>query len=179
MDNKGESSRKITTTFRFASGEVLSLDDDGHYKLDPHINYRHFSYILKSLSFRSARQLFTRLSIKTGIVPVIALFDFLGLESDPAPDLNEIDSTFFATVAYSPLLKRHIHLVRPADIRDMAVRFGIALAKEEYDLTNCEVLDQIYWFVMFILSTPKWFGTHLCHNIYQIAEHTFILFKPS
>ena len=61
----------------------------------------------------------------------------------------------------------------------MAVRFGIALAKEEYDLTNGEVLDQIYWYVMFILSTPKWFGSCLRHHVYKIAEHTFILFKRS
>jgi hypothetical protein len=61
----------------------------------------------------------------------------------------------------------------------MAVRFGIAMAKEEYDFTKCEVIDQIYWFVMFILSAQKWFGPRLRHHVYKIAEHIFTLFKPS
>jgi hypothetical protein len=203
-DNNSESMTTITTTFRFASGQVLGLDEDqiakipyltamvssadrfesardedGHYKLDPHINYQHFSFVLKSLSFHSVRQLFTRLPKQTDVIPIIALLDFLGLGPQPDPSLNEIDSTFFSSVVYSPFLEKHIRLVKLCNIQDMAVRFGIAMAKEEYDFTKCEVIDQIYWFVMFILSAHQWFGSHLRHNIYKIAEHIFILFKPS
>jgi hypothetical protein len=204
IDNNSESTTTVTTTFRFASGQVLSLDEDqiakipyltamvssadrfesardedGHYKLDPHINYQHFSFILKSLTFHSVRQLFTRLPKQTDVISIIALLDFLGLGPQPDPTLNEIDSTFFSTVVYSPFLEKHIRLVKLCNIQDMAVQFGIAMAKEEYDFTKCEVIDQIYWFVMFILSAPKWFGSHLRHHVYKIAEHIFILFKPA
>ncbi|CAF5117080.1 unnamed protein product, partial [Rotaria sp. Silwood1] len=61
----------------------------------------------------------------------------------------------------------------------MAVRFAIAMAKEEYDFNNREVIDQIYWFLMFIISAYKYFGPRLRHHIYGIAKHWFSLFKRS
>jgi hypothetical protein len=61
----------------------------------------------------------------------------------------------------------------------MAVRFAVAMAKEEYDFTKRQVVDQIYWFIMFILSAHELFGSHLRHHVYKIAEHCFSLFKPS
>ena len=64
-------------------------------------------------------------------------------------------------------------------LQDMAVRFTIALIKEEYDFGQCEVMDQIYWFVMFILSATVWFGPRLRHHVYQIAQNCFNVFKPS
>lgn len=198
------SSSTTATTFRFASGEVLSLnedqinkipyltaivsatqyfestcDEDGHCKLDPQINYEHFSFVLESLSFHSIRQLFTHLPKKMDIISIIALLEFLGFGSQTNPTLNEVDSTFFSTVVYSPLLGKHLQIVRPTVIQDMAVRFAIAMAKEEYDFTKQKVIDQIYWFIMFILSAYDLFGSCLRHHVSKIAEHCFYIFKPS
>jgi hypothetical protein len=60
----------------------------------------------------------------------------------------------------------------------MVVRFAFALAKEEYDFSNDDVVDQIYWFVMFIQIAYELFGPHLRHHVYRIAEHCFALFSP-
>jgi len=74
-DNISESTT-TAITFRFASGQILSLDEDqiekilylaavvssadhfestrdgdGYYKLDSHIEFTHFSFVLESLSF--------------------------------------------------------------------------------------------------------------------------------
>jgi hypothetical protein len=203
VDNIGES---MTTaiTFRFTSGQILTLDEDqiekipyliamvssadrfesardehGHYKLDPHIDYKHFSFVLESLPFHSVRQLFTCLPKQNDVIPIIALLDFLGIGPQPDPTLNEVDSIFFSTLVYSPMLEQYLQIVRPSVIQDMAVRFAIALAKEEYDFTKNEVIDQIYWFIMFILSAYELFGPRLRHHVYKIAEHYFFLFKPS
>ena len=184
-DNTAES----TTTakiFYFASGQLLTLDDHqieripylsalvssgdnfedtrnihGHYKLDPHIDFKHFSFVLDSLSFHSVREIFTHLPKQNDIIPIIALFDFLGIGPQPDPTLNEVDSTFFSTLVFSPLINKYIQIIRPWVIQDMAVRFAIAMAKEEYDFTKREVLDQIYWFIMFILSANMFFGPRL------------------
>ena len=203
-DRDSESQMTTTTTFSFASGHILTLDkhqieqipylyamvssadrfksarnENGHFKLHPHIDYEHFPFVLHSLSFCSVRQLFTCLPKYIDVIPFIALLDFLGLGPQPDPPLNEVNSTFFSTIVYSPLLEKHLQIVRPCILQEIAVRFGIAMAKEEYDLTKCEVVDQIYWFLMFILSAHKWFGSRLRHHIYTIAEHCFSLFKPS
>jgi len=202
-DNIGESTT-TAATFLFASGQILTLDEDqiekipyltalvssagyfesvrnedGHYKLDPHIEYKHFSFVLESLSFHSVRQLFTRLPRQNDVIPIIALLDFLGLGPQPDPTLNEVDSIFFSTLVYSPMLQKHLQIVRPSVIQDMAVRFAVAMAKEEYDFTKRKVIDQIYWFIMFILSAYELFGSRLRHHVYKIAEHCFSLFKPS
>jgi hypothetical protein len=202
-DDIGES---ITTTktFCFASGEILTLDEDqiqkipyltaivssgdhlessrdenGHYKLDRGINYKHFFFALESLTFHSVRQLLTRLPEQNDIIPIIALLDFLGIGPEPDPTLKEVDLIFFYNLVYSPLLKKYIQIVRPCVIRDMIVRFAFAMAKEEYDFSKREIIDQIYWFIMFILSAHKLFEPRLRYHVYKIAEHCFSLFKPS
>ncbi|CAF3448917.1 unnamed protein product [Rotaria sp. Silwood1] len=202
-NNIGET---ITTakTFRFAAGQILTLDEDkiekipylaaivssadcfestrdnlGHYKLDPHIEYKHFCFVLETLSFHSVRQLFTHLSKQNHIIPIIALLDFLGIGPQPDPTLREVDSVFFSTLVYSPMLQKYLQIIRPCVLQDMAVRFAIAMAKEEYDFTNCKVIDQIHWFIMFILSAYELFGSRLRYHVYKIAEHCFSIFKPS
>ncbi|CAF1194445.1 unnamed protein product [Rotaria sp. Silwood1] len=202
VDNIGESITKAKT-FCFASGQTVILDEDkiqkipylaalvssgdcfesarnehGHYKLDSHIEYKHFSFILESLSFHSVRQLFTHLPKQNDVTPIIALLDFLGIGPQPDPALREVDQIFFSTVVFSPLLEDYLHIIKPSVIQNMAVRFAIAMAKEEYDFTDCKVVDQIYWFVMFILSAYKFFGSRLRHHVYKIAEHCFSLFEP-
>ncbi|CAF3711616.1 unnamed protein product [Rotaria sp. Silwood1] len=202
VDNIGESITKAKT-FCFASGQTVILDEDkiqkipylaalvssgdcfesarnehGHYKLDSHIEYKHFSFILESLSFHSVRQLFTHLPKQNDVTPIIALLDFLGIGPQPDPALREVDQIFFSTVVFSPLLEDYLHIIKPSVIQNMAVRFAIAMAKEEYDFTDCKVIDQIYWFVMFILSAYKFFGSRLRHHVYKIAEHCFSLFEP-
>jgi hypothetical protein len=202
-DDIGESITK-TKTFCFASGEILTLDENqiekipyltaivssgdhlessrdenGHYKLDRGIKYKHFSFSLDSLTFHSVRQLFTRLPEQNDVIPIIALLDFLGIGPQPDPSLKEVDLVFFHNLVYSPLLKKYIQIVRPCVIRDMAVRFAIAMAEEEYDFSKREIIDQIYWFIMFILSAHKLFGPRLRYHVYKIAEHCFSLFEPS
>ena len=204
MTSKIDQSNKIRTIFRFASGHILALNEDqiakipylsamissadrfesardehGHYKLDPHINYQHFSFALQSLSFRSDLELFTRLPEEENVIPIVALLDFLGLLPQPVPTLKEVDSTFYSRVVYSPHCKEYLRIVKPDVMQDMAVRFSIALVKEEYDFDQCQVMDQIYWFVMFILSVRKWFEPKLCHHVYTTAKNCFAVFKPS
>ena len=202
-DSSGE---WITTakTFRFTSGQILTLDEDqiekipylaaivssgnsfeslrdedGHYKLDPHIEYKHFSFVLESLSFHSVRQLFTRVPEHNDIIPIIALLDFLGIGPQPDPTLNEVDSTFFSNLVYSPMLEKYVQIIHPSIIQDMAVRLSIAMAKEEYDFTKHKIINQIYWFIMFILSAYKLFHIRIRYHVYKIAEHCFSLFRPS
>jgi hypothetical protein len=204
MTNSIDESMTTARTFRFASGQILTLDEDqiekipylialvssadhfesardedGYYKLDRYIEYKYFSFVLESLSFHSVRQLFIRLPKKHDVIPIIALLDFLGLVSQPDPTLKEVDSIFFSTLVYSPLLEQHVQIVRPTVIQDMAVRLAIAMVKEEYDFTKHKVIDQIHWFIMFILSAYEFFGPRLRHHVYKIAEHCFSLFKPS
>jgi hypothetical protein len=204
MTDSIDESMITARTFRFASGQILTLDEDriekipylvalvssadhfesardkdGYYKLDPHIEYKYFSFVLESLSFHSVRQLFIRLPKNKDVIPIIALLDFLGLGPQPDPTLNEVDSIFFSTLVYSPMLEKYVQIVRPTVIQDMAVRLAIAMVKEEYDFTKHKVIDQIHWFIMFILSAYELFGPRLRYHVYKIAEHCFSLFKPS
>ncbi|CAF3604455.1 unnamed protein product [Rotaria socialis] len=202
IDNIGESI-KMAKIFCFASGQTLTIDDDkigkipylaalvssadcfesvydehGYYKLDLHIEYKYFSFILESISFHSVRQLFTHLPKQYDVIHIIALLDFLGIGPQPDPALREVDSTFFSNLVFSPFLEGYLLQIRPSVIQDMAVRFAIAMAKEEYNFNDHKVIDQIYWFIMFILSAYKLFGSRLRHHVYQIAENCFSLFEP-
>ncbi|CAF1472321.1 unnamed protein product [Rotaria sp. Silwood1] len=193
-----------TKTFRFSSGDLITLEDDqiekipyltalvssahsfesicnknGHYNLDPHIEFKQFSFAIQSLSFHSVRQLFTHLPKQNNIISIIALLDFLGIGPQPDPSLKEVDSIFFSNIVYSPLLENYLQIIRLPDIQDMTVRFAITMAKEEYDFTNRNVIDQIHWFIRFILSAYKFFGPRLRHHVYKIAKHCFSLFKRS
>ena len=128
---------KICTTFRFASGQILALnedqiekipylsamvssadryesarDEDGHYKLDLNIDYQHFFFVLESLSFRSNLELFIRLPEEENVIPIVALLDFLGLLPQPLPTLKEVDSTFFSTIVYSPYCGEYLRIVK-------------------------------------------------------------------
>ncbi|CAF3385683.1 unnamed protein product [Rotaria sp. Silwood2] len=202
IDNIRES-KTMAKTFRFASDQVLTVDEDkiekipylaaivssadhfesvrnklGHYKLDPHIEYKHFCFALESLSFHSVRQIFNHLPKQNDVMRIIALLDFLGIGPQPDPTLREVDSIFFSNLVYSPTLGKYVQIVRPSVIQNMAVRFAIAMAKEEYDFTSEAVIDQIYWFVMFILSAYELFGPRLRYHVFRIAEHCFSIFKP-
>lgn len=156
-----------------------SCDEYGHYKLDPSIQSNYFSFALHSFSFKSVRQIFTHLPKQNDIMSIIAHFDFLGIAPHPNPTFEEIDAVFFSNIVYKPSLNAYIHIIRPFEIQDMAVRFAFALAKGEYDLNNSNVIDQIYWFVMFIQSAYELFGPRLRHHIYRIAEYCFSLFSPN
>ncbi|UJR26973.1 hypothetical protein I4U23_008280 [Adineta vaga] len=191
-------------TFRFGSGEILTLteeqiekipyvatlvsaadnfvslyDNDGYYKLDPLIQFKYFPAILESFTFDSIRQLFTHLSKENDIISVIDHLDFLGMIFHPDPTLEEVDTTFFSTIVYSPMLEKDIQIIRPSVLQDMAVQFAVAMIKEEYDFTKNHVIDQIYWFIMFILSAHKFFGPCLRHHVYKIAEYCFSTYQPS
>ncbi|CAF1516857.1 unnamed protein product [Rotaria sp. Silwood1] len=191
-------------TFCFSSGELITLEDDqiekipylialvssahnfqsvcdknGHFKLDPLIQFKQFSFAIQSLSFHSVRQLFTHLPKANDIISIIALLDFLGIGPQSDPSLKHVDSTFFSKVVYSPFLNEDLQIIRLWDIQNMAVRFAIAMAKGEYDFNNRKVIDQIYWFLMFILSAYEYFGPRLRHHVYGIAKHWFSLFKSS
>ena len=191
-------------TFRFNSGQVLSLnqdqiekipyinglvssadwfecarDENGNFQLDPCINYEDFIHILNSLRFHSIRQLFTTLPKKANVIPIIYLFDFLGLGPQPNPTLREVDSSFFSPVVYSPATQQQSLLFKPSVIQDLAVQFAIAIVKEEYDFSNNDVIDHVYWLIMFILSAWKYFGPCLRHHVHAIAMNCFTVFKPS
>ena len=193
-----------STTFSFASGQVVTLDqnqiekipylsaivssgdrfesardENAHYKLDPNINFIDFSFVIESLSFRSVRQLFTCLPKENDAIPIIALLDFLGLGLQPDPTLKEVDATFFSSVVYNPVSEKHLQIVRPSVVQDIAVRFAIAIVKEEYDFKNRVVIDQIYWFTIFILGAHKLFGPRLRHHVLKTVENCFSLFEPS
>ena len=204
MTDDNNQLEKISTTFRFSSGQVLALDEHqiatipylaamvssadrfdsardehGHYKLDPNINYQHFSLILQSLPFHSVRQVFTCLPDEENVIPIVALLDFLGLLPYSLPSLEEVDSIFFSSVVYSPYCKEHLRIVKPDVLQDMAVRFAIAMIKEEYDFDQSQVMDQIHWFVMFIVSANEWFGRRLRHHVYTTVKNCFKVFNPS
>ena len=204
MADNNNQLKKPNATFRFLSGQVLTLDDHqittipylaamvssadrfdsardehGYYKLDPNINHQHFSLILKSLPLHSVRKVFTCLPEEENVIPIVALLDFLGLLPYSSPSLEEVDSTFFSTLVYSPYYGDHFQIVDVNMLQDMAVRFAIAMIKEEYEFDQSQVMDQIYWFVMFILSADEWFGPRLRHHVYTTAENCFAVFNPS
>ncbi|CAF4476809.1 unnamed protein product [Rotaria sp. Silwood2] len=191
IDNIRES-KTMAKTFRFASDQVLTVDEDkiekipylaaivssadhfesvrnklGHYKLDPHIEYKHFCFALESLSFHSVRQIFNHLPKQNDVMRIIALLDFLGIGPQPDPTLREVDSIFFSNLVYSPTLGKYVQIVRPSVIQNMAVRFAIAMAKEEYDFTSEAVIDQIYCFY-------PWYSEDLPKEICDIWKHELI-----
>ena len=190
-------------TFVFACGELCILNDDqieripylsamvsaasglssirneqGQYILDPRIEPPHFAFVLESLSFHSIRQMFTHLSTRIDAVAIIALLDFLGLAPQDDPTFGDINLTFFFTMVFKPSTSRYLQKIAEFEMQDMAVRFGIALAQEHYDGTCEEVLDQLYWFIMFILSAFELFGPRLRHHLQRIAEYYFSLHSP-
>ncbi|CAF1481255.1 unnamed protein product, partial [Rotaria sordida] len=156
-------------TFRFGSGQLLTLNEyqiekipyltalvsagssfdsikagEGYYLLDSRIDYQNFLFVLNSISFHSIRQIFVHLSKNYNILAIIALMDFLAIEHERDPTLEEVNSSFFWNVEFGDKLGTYKFICRPSDIQDMAVRFAIAMAKEEYDFRNRQVIDQIY-----------------------------------
>ncbi|CAF4157855.1 unnamed protein product, partial [Rotaria sordida] len=105
--------------------------------------------------------------------------DFLAIEHERDPTLEEVNSSFFWNVEFGDKLGTYKFICRPSDIQDMAVRFAIAMAKEEYDFRNRQVIDQIYWFIMFILSAHQLFETNLRYHIHKIAQNCFSIYYPS
>ena len=197
-------STALRKTFCFASGELCHLDDQqienipylsalvsaadglpsirdhlGFYQLDSRIQSTHFAFVLKSFSFAGVRQIFTNLSKRIDALSVIDLYDFLGLPLTDIATFEDIDLTFFSTTVYRPLQGEYVEKISEFALQDMAVRFAIALAQESYDVTNPDVIDQIYWFVMFILSAYDYFGPRLRHHVHRIAEYFFLLHSPA
>ncbi|CAF4303306.1 unnamed protein product, partial [Rotaria sp. Silwood2] len=191
-------------TFRFNSGQLLTLNeyqigkipyltalvstgphfdsikvDEGHYLLDSRIDYQDFLFALDSISFHSVRQIFIHLPKNYNTLAIIALLDFLGVGFKRGPILEEVNSTFFWNFEYGDELGSYQLIYRSSDARDMAVRFAIAMANEEYDFSNRQIIDQIYWFIMFILSAYELFETNLRYHVYKIAENYFSVFCPS
>ncbi|CAF3560374.1 unnamed protein product [Rotaria sp. Silwood1] len=204
MNDHITESSTTTKTFRFSSGQLLTLTDDqiekipyltalvsagpsfdsiklskGYYLLDSNINYRDFLFVLESISFHSIRKIFIRLPKNYNVLAIIALLDFLAIESERGPTLEEVDSKIFWNFQFGDKLGQYQFIYRPSDIQDMAVRFAIAMAKEEYDFTNRKVIDQVYWFIMFILSCYELFETNLRYHVQKIAQNCFSIFCPS
>ena len=193
-----------TRTFRFGSGEVITLDErqiilipylaallsftdrfvgardeEGHLRLDPNIDSKYFSFILQASSFSSLQELLTQLPVEHDVIAMIAHLDFLGLIIEGNPTLDDVDATFFRTLLYDIHDRTYSQRIRPSTIRSMAARFTFALAREEYDFSDDRVMDRIYWYVMFILSASSMFDSRLRHNVRRVAENCFRLFKPS
>ena len=191
-----------SVTFLFGTGERLTLESDviqripylaaivsfeGNLKhthdcilLDESIDFELFSFVIESLSFRWTREIFTRLPKRYNIIHIIDLIGFLRLTPVPVPTLVDVDSTFFTPgpLESGSSSDEQRELV-PSVLQDMAVRFGMAIVKQQYDLEQPEAIDQIYWFVMFILGAHKYFGPRLRYHIYRIAEAYFSLVSTS
>ncbi|CAF1394560.1 unnamed protein product [Rotaria sordida] len=204
MNNHIGESSTTTKTFRFNSGQLLTLNEcqiekipyltalvsagpyfdsieinEGYYLLDSRINYEDFQFVLESISFHSVRQIFIDLPKNYNILAIIALLDFIGIKPVRCPTLEEIDSSFFWNLECGDTLGTYQLIYKSSDAKDMAVRFAIALAKEEYDFRNRTIIDQIYWFIMFILSAYELFETNLRYHVCKIAENYFSIFCPS
>ncbi|CAF4331806.1 unnamed protein product, partial [Rotaria sordida] len=161
MNDHIDESSTTTKTFRFGSGQLLTLNEyqiekipyltalvsagssfdsikagEGYYLLDSRIDYQNFLFVLNSISFHSIRQIFIHLSKIYNILAIIALMDFLAIEHERNPTLEEVNSSSFWNVELGDKLDIYQFLCRPSDIQDMAVRYAIAMAKEEYDFRN-------------------------------------------
>ena len=199
-----EESTTTKKTFCFASGELYYLDDEqinkipyllglvgaaeqiptiqdhrGSFKMHQSIESFHFAFVLKSFSFDRIRRIFTHLPKRIDVFTIIDLYDYFGLPSIEEPTFEEIDLTFFVTKIYRPSVRKYVEKIRVFELQDMAVRFAFALARETYDGSNSDVIDQIYWFVMFILSAYDYFGPRLRHHVHRIAEHYFAMYSPA
>ncbi|CAF4201882.1 unnamed protein product, partial [Rotaria sordida] len=144
--------------------------NEGYYLLDSRINYEDFQFVLKSISFHSVRQIFIDLPKNYNILAIIALLDFIGIKPVRCPTLEEIDSSFFWNLECGDTLGTYQLIYKSSDAKDMAVRFAIALAKEEYDFRNRTIINQIYWFIMFILSAYELFETNLRYHYKMILD---------
>ena len=202
-DNMDQSS--ITTySFRFGSGDVISLDEqqinlipylaalvssadwfggvrdeEGYLRLDPNIDSKYFPFILQASSFSSLQELLTQLPVEHDVIAMIAHLDFLGLIIEGNPTLDDVDGTFFFDDVFNSHLLMYFKTIRLCNIKNMAARFTVALAREEYDFSDDQVMDRIYWYVMFILSGSSMFDCRFRHNVYRVAEICFRLFKSS
>ncbi|CAF1402829.1 unnamed protein product [Adineta steineri] len=204
MNDHNDDLSATTETFRFHSGQLLTLnecqigkipylnalvssgsyfdstiDDEGYYSLDSHINYQDFLFARDSISFHSIRQIFMRLPKNYNILSIIALLDFLGIESKRSPTLEEVNSSFFWNIECTNPIGTYKLIYESSSAQDMAVRFAIAMSKEEYDFSNSKIIDQIYWLIIFILSAYELFDTHIRYHVYKIAENYFSVFRPS
>ena len=191
-------------TLQFASGEILALsqkqiqsipylcalvstekffksscNEHGHYELDPLIEFKNFLFIIESISFHSIRELFTHLPEENDVLSTIDLLDLSNILCHLDPSLNDVDTVFFSTMLYSPMLEGHFQTIRPSDLQDMAVRLAIGMIRKTYDLTKTDVIDQVYWFITFTLSAHELLGLRLRYHIYKIAEYCFSRCQPS
>ena len=122
MDCNMDQCPTMTRTFRFGSGEVITLDEqqinlipylaalisstdwfvgardeEGHLWLDPNIDFQYFSSILQAIWLPSLQELLTQLPVEDDVIAMIAHLDFLGLIIEGNPTLDDVDATFFRT----------------------------------------------------------------------------------
>ncbi|CAF4134558.1 unnamed protein product, partial [Adineta steineri] len=194
---------KTHKSFRFGNGHVLTLtenqinkipyltafvssadffeaarDDQGHFIIHPNIDIKQLRFILDCFPCRFTQDIFIRLPDDYDAVSTVLHMDYLGLLDQPDPSLDEVDSSFFDIIVYNPLTNSYTERIRLSQICDMAVRFAIALVREAYDVTDDNVHDRIYWYIMFIISAYTFFDPNIRHHVYKVAEHYFRVFKP-
>ncbi|CAF1369063.1 unnamed protein product [Rotaria magnacalcarata] len=197
--DKSPPSPLITKTFRLDSSQLVTLTEDqikeiphlaalvsagtsfdsivvdqGYYLLDSHIDYHYFLLALDSISFRSVREIFTRLDKCYNVIATIALFDFIGIEPIQSSTLEGVEANFFWKFKFGDEFGQYTFIYEPSHIQDTAVRFTIGIVKEESDFSNSKVIDQIYWFVMFFLSAHQLFEAHLRYHVHKIAFLYFV-----
>jgi hypothetical protein len=204
IENNMDQCSTMIHSFRFGSGEVLSFDDQqidripyltalvsssdwfveacddqGHLKLDPNIQFRYFSFFLGRPSSHSLYELLLHSSADYDVITLITHLDFLGLINQGNPTLDEVDDTFLCTLVYNIQLGTYLQSIRLYNYHNMAARFTIAIAKEEYDFADDQVMNRIYWYVMFILCAHSIFDASLQRHVYRVAEQCSGVFKPS
>ena len=204
MINAEQYGRTDIHTFRFGSGQVLSLahyiiqqipyldglvsfaqhsstpfNANGYLTLDSNIDYHDLCVIIDALPFYSLTQALIRLSKHENLATVLSLMDYLGLLPAPYPTLDEIDSIFLFTLDNYRWNWDHDDPVKVDVVQDMAAHFVFILVKGDCDQASDEVIAQIRWCAMFITQAHSLFHPILRDLVYKVTRHYLHTFCPS
>ena len=203
--HRNDSNSPVTYAFRFASSDQLiyltqqqidlipylsvliahqndflsSQNETGEYVLNEPIGYSSFMSILRSISSQNPYKLLDELPEGENVFETLEMFDYLGLPSFPLP-LLRYANLVQSNPDKSEHEKQRIEYERAnlREVRQIAAKFAIALAKDEYQLCDSTTKKTIFNLINVILSNSAVFNLRFrCHTLTIAKNRCYSFFS--
>jgi hypothetical protein len=146
-------------------------NENGEYVLNPPIHYNWFMPILHSITSKNPYTLFNELPEDNNILDTLQLFDYLSINSFPLPLLkDEILMRSNSTNAEDSKTSIKYHKANLSEARQTAAEFVIALAKNEYKLSDSNINESIFTLINIVLFNPAIFNSRFRHHTLTVVK---------
>ncbi|CAF1562872.1 unnamed protein product, partial [Rotaria sordida] len=149
----------------------LSVENEnGEYVLNYPIEYRWFMPILCSIISKQAHTLFNELAEDENLLDVLQLSDYLCVEPFPLPHLRYQNLLRSNPVNIENENQRvKYYKANLSEARQTAAEFLIALARNQYKLSDSNTRKDIFTLINIILFNPAVFNSRFRHHTLRVA----------